>query len=137
MSGDSAPAVPGRADSRLLRPQEQRPRKLKADGRATKEPEVGEHACSRPWRQGHPRYWQRRSPKPRRTLQATCLPQPMEHNPVAPAPLPEPLVAYLQPLHQVLALPAPVAAPAPSGMRLGQPLSVGDLLRRALEGGAA
>lgn len=47
------------------------------------------------------------------------------------------LVAYQQPLYQVLALPAPVTAPAPSGTRLGQALSVGDILRRALEGGAA
>ena len=47
------------------------------------------------------------------------------------------LVAYQKPLYQVLALPVSTAASAPSGTRLGQPLSVGDLLRRALEGGAA
>lgn len=47
------------------------------------------------------------------------------------------LVAYQKPLYQVLALPVSAAASAPSGTRLGQPLSVGDLLRRALEGGAA
>ena len=47
------------------------------------------------------------------------------------------LVAYQKPLYQVLALPVPAVASAPSGTRLGQPLSVGDLLRRALEGGAA
>jgi hypothetical protein len=47
------------------------------------------------------------------------------------------LVAYQKPLYQVLALPVSAAAPAPSGTRLGQPLNVGDILRRALEGGAA
>jgi hypothetical protein len=47
------------------------------------------------------------------------------------------LVAYQKPLYQVLALPVPAVASAPSGTRLGQPLSVGDILRRALEGGAA
>jgi hypothetical protein len=47
------------------------------------------------------------------------------------------LVAYQKPLAQVLALPLVTSAPAPTGTRLGQPLSVGDILRRALEGGAA
>jgi hypothetical protein len=47
------------------------------------------------------------------------------------------LVAYQKPLAQVLALPVAAGTAAPSGARLGQPLSVGDLLRRALEGGAA
>ena len=47
------------------------------------------------------------------------------------------LVAYAKPLYQVLALPVSAAAPALSGTRLGQPVSVGDILRRALEGGAA
>ena len=40
-------------------------------------------------------------------------------------------------LYLVLALPLATGAPAPTGTRLGQPLSVGDILRRALEGGAA
>jgi len=45
------------------------------------------------------------------------------------------LLAYHKPLYQVLALPpAPVA---PAGQRSGQSLSVGDILRRAVEGGAA
>jgi hypothetical protein len=45
------------------------------------------------------------------------------------------LVAYQKPLYQVLALPAPqTTAPGP---RAGQPLSVGDILRRACVGGAA
>jgi len=47
------------------------------------------------------------------------------------------LVAYQKPLAQVLALPSAPGASAPTGPRLGQPLSVGDILRRALEGGAA
>jgi hypothetical protein len=47
------------------------------------------------------------------------------------------LVVYQKPLTQVLALPVTALAPAPTGVRLGQPLSVGDILRRALEGGAA
>jgi len=47
------------------------------------------------------------------------------------------LVVYQKPLTQVLALPVAALAPAPTGVRLGQPLSVGDILRRALEGGAA
>jgi hypothetical protein len=45
------------------------------------------------------------------------------------------VVAYQKPLYQVLALPVTAAASVPSGARLGQPLSVGDILRRALEGG--
>jgi hypothetical protein len=45
------------------------------------------------------------------------------------------LLAYQKPLYQVLALPpAPVA---PSSPRAGQSLSAGDILRRALTGGAA
>ena len=47
------------------------------------------------------------------------------------------LVAYQKPLYQVLALPlAPVGA-APTAPRTGQALSLGDILRRACEGGAA
>ncbi len=46
------------------------------------------------------------------------------------------LVAYQKPLAQVLALPVAAGASALTGSRLGQPLSVGDLLRRALKGGA-
>lgn len=45
------------------------------------------------------------------------------------------LLAYHKPLYQVLALPP---APAASeSRRCGQSLSVGDILRRAVEGGAA
>jgi len=45
------------------------------------------------------------------------------------------LVAYQKPLYQVLALPlAPAAGPAASA-RLGQTLSVGDILRRVCAGG--
>jgi hypothetical protein len=47
------------------------------------------------------------------------------------------LVAYQKPLYQVLALPVALVAPAPTAPRLGQPLSVGDILRRTLKGGAA
>ena len=47
------------------------------------------------------------------------------------------LLAYQKPLSQVLALPAAGAALAPSGSRLGQLLSVGDILRRTMEGGGA
>jgi hypothetical protein len=47
------------------------------------------------------------------------------------------LLAYQKPLYQVLALPkAPVAAPA-AEPRAGQTLSVGAILRRVCEGGAA
>ena len=45
------------------------------------------------------------------------------------------LLAYQKPLYQVLALPP--AAAAPSSPRAGQSLSAGDILRRALTGGAA
>jgi hypothetical protein len=45
------------------------------------------------------------------------------------------LVAYHQPLYQVLALP-PASTPA-SAQRWGQTLSVGDILRRVVTGGAA
>ena len=45
------------------------------------------------------------------------------------------LLAYQKPLYQVLALP-PASTPAPA-KRSGQPLSVGDILRRAVEGGAS
>jgi hypothetical protein len=45
------------------------------------------------------------------------------------------LVAYQKPLAQVLALPVAAVAAAPTGARVGQAVSVGDLLRRALEGG--
>lgn len=44
------------------------------------------------------------------------------------------LVAYQKPLYQVLALP-PAATPLPAA-RAGQSLSVGEILRRAVEGGA-
>ena len=44
------------------------------------------------------------------------------------------LVAYQKPLYQVLALP-PAVTPAPTS-RAGQSLSVGEILRRAVEGGA-
>jgi hypothetical protein len=47
------------------------------------------------------------------------------------------LLAYHKPLYQVLALPVAAGASAPPATRLGQALSVGDILRRALEGGAA
>jgi hypothetical protein len=45
------------------------------------------------------------------------------------------LVAYQKPLYQVLALP-PAIPPAPT-QRCGQTLSVGDILRRVVEGGGA
>lgn len=45
------------------------------------------------------------------------------------------LLAYRKPLYQVLALPP--AAAAPVSQRSGQSLSVGDILRRVVEGGAA
>ena len=45
------------------------------------------------------------------------------------------LVAYQKPLYQVLALP-PASSPTPtSTSRSGQTLSVGEILRRAVEGG--
>ncbi len=44
------------------------------------------------------------------------------------------LVAYQKPLYQVLALP-PALAPSPTP-RLGQCLSVGEILRRVAQGGA-
>ena len=44
------------------------------------------------------------------------------------------LLAYQKPLYQVLALP-PALAPTPSS-RAGQTLSVGEILRRAVAGGA-
>ena len=47
------------------------------------------------------------------------------------------LVAYQKPLAQVLALPLVASRAASDAPRLGQALSVGDILRRALEGGAA
>jgi hypothetical protein len=46
------------------------------------------------------------------------------------------LVAYQKPLYQVLALP-PAGGVSASGPRLGQVLSVGDILRRIGQGGAA
>jgi hypothetical protein len=46
------------------------------------------------------------------------------------------LLAYQKPLYQVLALPR-TFAPASSPLRAGQALSVGDILRRVVEGGAA
>jgi hypothetical protein len=47
------------------------------------------------------------------------------------------LLAYQKPLYQVLALPLAQAVSAPTTPRTGQALSLGDLLRRACEGGAA
>ena len=47
------------------------------------------------------------------------------------------LLAYQKPLSQVLALPALGTAPAAAGPRLAQVLSVGDILRRTMEGGVA
>ncbi len=48
------------------------------------------------------------------------------------------LVAYQKPLYQVLALPQPVTAPSQTNPpRSGQALSLGDILRRAAQGGAA
>ena len=44
------------------------------------------------------------------------------------------LIAYRQPLYQVLSLPEP-SAPPPSEQRRGQSQSAGDILRRALGGG--
>ncbi len=47
------------------------------------------------------------------------------------------LIAYRKPLYQVLALPQLSAQPpAPAGPRARQTQSVGDILRRALAGGA-
>lgn len=43
------------------------------------------------------------------------------------------LVAYQKPLYQVLELPAPQTAVAPSASRTGQVLSLGDILRRACQ----
>jgi hypothetical protein len=45
------------------------------------------------------------------------------------------LLAYHRPLYQVLALPP--AAAVPASQRSGQSLSVGDILRRVVQGGAA
>jgi hypothetical protein len=47
------------------------------------------------------------------------------------------LLAYRKPLSQVLALPRAQAGSAPSASPTGQALSLGDILRRACEGGAA
>jgi hypothetical protein len=47
------------------------------------------------------------------------------------------LLAYQKPLYQVLALPLAQWVPAPTAPRTGQALSLGELLRRACEGGAA
>ena len=47
------------------------------------------------------------------------------------------LVAYQKPLYQVLALPLAQAVSAQTAPRTGQSLSLGDILRRACEGGAA
>ena len=48
------------------------------------------------------------------------------------------LIAYQKPLYQVLALPEEDhGATAPAAPRTGQLRSIGDILRRALEGGAA
>ena len=45
------------------------------------------------------------------------------------------LLAYQKPLYQVLALPRTFAPAAP--LRAGQAMSVGDILRRVVEGGVA
>lgn len=47
------------------------------------------------------------------------------------------LVAYEKPLYQVLALPPAASQPPASQPRTGQALSLGEILRRAVEGGAA
>jgi hypothetical protein len=47
------------------------------------------------------------------------------------------LIAYQKPLYQVLALPEDPQALASTPPRTGQPCSVGDILRRALEGGVS
>ena len=47
------------------------------------------------------------------------------------------LVAYQKPLYQVLALPLAQSVSAQTAPRTGQALSLGDILRRACEGGAA
>ena len=47
------------------------------------------------------------------------------------------LVAYQKPLYQVLALPPALAAVPAASPRLGQTLSVGDILRRVCAGGGA
>jgi hypothetical protein len=47
------------------------------------------------------------------------------------------LVAYQKPLYQVLALPAATEVAVADSPRLGQALSVGDILRRACAGGGA
>jgi hypothetical protein len=47
------------------------------------------------------------------------------------------LLAYQKPLYQVLALPLAKGVSAPTAHRTGQALSLGDLLRRACQGGAA
>ena len=48
------------------------------------------------------------------------------------------LIAYQKPLYQVLALPEdPKASAASTSPRAGQTQSVADILRRALQGGAA
>jgi hypothetical protein len=46
------------------------------------------------------------------------------------------LIAYRKPLYQVLSLPDDPMTCAPSSSRTGQAQSVGDILRRALEGGS-
>jgi hypothetical protein len=53
------------------------------------------------WRQAHHGYWQRRSQKPRRTLQETCPAQPTPDQSVAPTQLPEPSRPALQDLCRV------------------------------------
>jgi hypothetical protein len=47
------------------------------------------------------------------------------------------LVAYQKPLYQVLALPPTQVVTPQAGPRSAQALSVGDILRRVCEGGAA
>jgi len=47
------------------------------------------------------------------------------------------LVAYQKPLYQVLGLPQPQTVSLSNGPRTGQALSLGDILRRVSQGGAA
>lgn len=45
------------------------------------------------------------------------------------------LIAYQKPLYQVLSLPGPSRPASGSEKRVGEPASVADILRRAMEGG--
>lgn len=46
------------------------------------------------------------------------------------------LIAFQKPLCQVLSLESPVSSASPSEPRTGQPASLGEILRRAIEGAA-